>query len=227
MTEPIQALVIDHVAIIVTGEAAPEARRRLRAAGLTENSSAVHNGQGTSNVFYCFENLFVELLSVIDAREASESAGARLFLAERAERRDKTFPFGIALRPTPPSPLLPFVTWPFSPPGSTGWHAVPVAVSSDDLNQPLMFRAQRDRPPADWTDGRSGNLQRGAGFASIGKIEIALFDGIEPGDDLKSLADQGALTLGTGGPRLALTVLGTDGLSVGVLDLVRLKFVPC
>lgn len=221
------AMVVDHVAIIVMADATHDARARLRAAGLTESSTAVHNGQGTANIFYCFDNMFVELLWITDASEASQSAGARLFRVERAQRLARTCPFGIALRPTPADTMLPFATWPFSPPGSTGWHAVPVAVSSDDLTQPLIFRAQRDKPPADWTDGRAGERQRAGGFGRVSRIEVALADGIVPGDDLTALADAGVLALGTDGPRVELTVDAPDGTPVGVLDLAKLELTRC
>lgn len=219
--------VVDHIAIIVMADAVPDVRTRLRAAGLTESSAATHAGQGTANIFYCFDNMFVELLWVEDVQETTRSAGARLLLAERAARAPMTCPFGIALRPAPADAALPFATWPFSPPGSTGWHAVPVAVSSDALTQPLMFRAQRDRPPIEWTDGRAGGRQRPGGFGAISEVEVALADGIAAGDDLKALEKAGVLILGSGGPRLSLAVATPDGTPAGVLDLARLELTRC
>lgn len=217
------AMTVDHVAIIVMADAVPDARSRLGAAGLVENSTAVHAGQGTVNIFYCFDNMFVELLWVDDIDLASGPTGARLFRAERARRQAKTCPFGIALRPTPVDATLPFATWPFSPPGSTGWHGVPVAVSSDDLTQPLIFRAQRDCPPALWSDGRAGSRQHAGGFGAVRRVEVSLADGIAPGDDLIALANGGVLTLGGAGPRIALTLAAIDGAPAGVLDLATLE----
>ena len=159
------SLAIDHVAMIVPARKASATRKRFAECGLIESSTSRHVGQGTANVFYCFDNLFLELLWVENTDEANAPGNRRLGLVDRAASNETgALPFAIAVRTIPADAVIPFPSWPFEPAGSTGMHPTHVAVSSDDHAQPLLFRAQRDRPPLDWTDGRSGRRQLAAGI---------------------------------------------------------------
>ena len=88
---------IDHVFLFVQPDG-PEigALRRL---GLTETYRRAHPGQGTANVCFAFDNLFLELLWLTSETEARSPAIARTRLWDRSRwSASGTSPFGIALR---------------------------------------------------------------------------------------------------------------------------------
>lgn len=202
---------LDHVFVFVE-PGAPEAAA-LERAGLRESFRRRHPGQGTANVCYCFDNAYLELLWAEDPPDPSLATVARTRLAERADwRRNGAVPFGIAVRGSIGEDL-PFETWnylaPFLPPGM----AIPVAVASDDLRQPFLFRSPGNQRPEHWTDGRAGARQRSAGLGDIVALDLDLPPGVRPAPALRALEQAGLLTLGTGdhGPRLILTLSRTDG----------------
>ncbi len=201
-----------HVFVLVE-PGAPEAAG-LERAGLRESFRRTHPGQGTANVCYCFDNAYLELLWVVDGAELASPAVAPTRLAERAAwRRTGASPFGIALRTEPPEAPLPFATWdyraPFLPPGL----ALPVARSSADPRQPFLFRSLGRARPDQWTDGRAGGRQRGAGLAELSALHLTLPPGLEPAAELRQLERAGLLTLGTGedGPGMLLTLSRVGG----------------
>ena len=108
-------LELDHIFVHVQ-PAGPEAER-LEALGLVESYRRTHPGQGTSNICYCFDNAFLELLWLIDEAEALSPAIARTQLAERSHwRASGASPFGLALRRQSDETVLPFPTWGYRPP---------------------------------------------------------------------------------------------------------------
>lgn len=201
-----------HVFVLVE-PGAPEAAG-LERAGLRESFRRAHPGQGTTNVCYCFDNAYLELLWAVDGAELASPAVAPIRLAERAAWRSTgASPFGIALRTEPPEAPLPFATWdyraPFLPPGL----AIPVAHCSTDPRQPMLFRSLGSTRPEQWTDGRAGERQRGAGLAELAALHLTLPPGLEPAAELRQLEQAGLLSLGTGadGPRMVLTLSRVEG----------------
>ena len=86
---------LDHVFVMVDGEG-PESER-MRALGLVETYRRSHPGQGTQNICYAFENIFLELLWIADADEARSLAIARTRLFERSRwRSEAACRFGVA-----------------------------------------------------------------------------------------------------------------------------------
>lgn len=66
--------------------------------GLTEGSSRVHPGQGTTNRKFYFENFFLELVWVIDEEEITSELTAPTRLWERSQfRTNGHSPFGLCL----------------------------------------------------------------------------------------------------------------------------------
>ena len=187
---------LDHLFVMVR-PGAPEAAG-LAGAGLRESFRRDHTGQGSTNLCYCFDNAYLELLWLRgDPAEARSPPAARLRLAERADwRTTGASPFGIALR-TAPGAALPFATWdyaaPFLPEGVT----IPVALASDDPRQPLLFRSPGSQRPDHWTDGRAGARQAAAGLAEIVHLRLDLPDGIWPSAPLTRLQEVGPLSLGS------------------------------
>jgi hypothetical protein len=202
-----------HVFVFVE-PGAPEAAR-LEEAGLRENSRRRHPGQGTSNVCYCFDNAFLELLWAEDEAEMTGPTIARTRLAERARWRETgASPFGIALRTAAADQPLPFPTWDYRPPYLPAGMAIPVALASEDPRQPMLFRSPGSGRPDSWTDGRGGDRQRPAGLAEIIGVELDLPGRVPPSDALRLLAATGLLTLGASADeqqRMVLSLSRADG----------------
>jgi hypothetical protein len=180
-----------HVVWLVS-PGAPE-RAGLVALGLVPSFERVHPGQGTRNVCFCFDNAYLEVLWIEDARAAATMA-SRLRLLERVERRPlDSLPFGFAIRT---DRELPFATWDYRPPFLAPGKAFAVATDSEDTRQPLIFRPPDSARPDAWTDGRAGARQSAAGFAEIASVELRLPPAIEPAPALRALADAGIVALG-------------------------------
>jgi hypothetical protein len=70
--------------------------------------------------------------------------------------------------------MIPFPTWSYRPPFLSDGMSIHVALASNDLALPFVFRSPGGLPPSKWTDGRACNLQKGAGLAWIRAVEVAL-----------------------------------------------------
>jgi hypothetical protein len=207
------ALELCHVFVFVE-PGAPEAAR-LEEAGLRESFRRQHPGQGTTNVCYCLDNAYLELLWVEDEAAVSGPTIARTRLAERARWRETgASPIGIALRTRVPGQPLPFPTWEYRPPYLPAGMAISVALASEDPRQPFLFRSPGSSRPDTWTDGRAGDRQRQAGLAELIGIELSLPASVPPGDELRLLAAAGLLSLGVSADeqqRMVLSLSRADG----------------
>lgn len=143
---------LDHVFCFVDDiETASNALMRL---GLEESFRRRHPGQGTANVCFCFENAYLELLAIADRSEACAPAIAATKLWDRSQwRSNGANPFGISFRLTGKSEAIPFPTWDYRPPYLPDGMSIPVAVASDDLALPFVFRSPGSLPPM---NGRTG-----------------------------------------------------------------------
>ena len=89
---------IDHI-FVLTDAGAPAADALLQL-GFTEGPPNRHQGQGTANRRFFFDNAMLELLWVESVEDASSPAARPLQLAERwMGRSNSASPFGICLRP--------------------------------------------------------------------------------------------------------------------------------
>ena len=191
---------------------APEAHL-LNVMGLQQSCRRAHPGQGTENICYCFDNAFLELLWVTNRSEVSSSAIVRTGLSDRANwRQNGANPFGIALRGQASAP---FPTWDYKPPYLPKGHSIPVACSSGDPTQPLLFVSPGNARPDQWADGRAGKRQNAAGLSEIIGLEVFLGTGIAASPDLETLIEAGLITLGnelvSPDPKVILTVSRSDG----------------
>lgn len=199
---------LDHVFVFVAPGAAEA--DGLAAQGLTESYRRDHPGQGTTNVCYCFDNAYLELIWARDSNEIAAPLVARTRLAERAAWRDNgASPFGIAVRGAASG----FATWdypaPFLPDGVT----FPVAKASEDPRQPFLFRPPGRARPDAWSDDRAGVRQQPAGLAEIAAVNLDFPTAVEPAEVFRDLAAAGLFTLGRSedGPRMVLTLTAVDG----------------
>lgn len=213
---------LDHLFMFVRSDG-PEIEL-LAQTGFVETYRRVHPGQGTANVCYCFDNLYLELLWVQDLDEVRSAPIGRTKLYERSRWRDDgTCPFGIAWRGDDPPFIEP--TWPFRPPYLPTGVSIAVASDNDDPNQPMMFRSPGAAAPLDWPAERRGNLQRSSGFGAVTSVRLDLPEAEPGGAALHWLEQHTDLDLGQSdtGHGLALMIEKADGgtatLSLPSIDL--------
>lgn len=179
----------------------------VRSLGLRETYRRQHLGQGTRNICYCFENMFLELLWVDNADDVCSQRIARTGLYARSQYKTLgTNPFGIAWRDdaddaddagdaaqgsvfSPP-------TWAFKPPYLPAGMQIDVAVDGDDARQPMMFKSPGTSAPCDWPADKRGDLQRAAGLGRVTHVAHSLPAGCGPSACLQALQAQAGLQLG-------------------------------
>ncbi|TXH69650.1 MAG: glyoxalase-like domain protein [Thiothrix sp.] len=129
---------LDHIFIATTANA-PEADL-LKALGLTEGTPNQHHGQGTANRRFFFQNVFIELIYLVDAAEAQTPVVQPTHLYERLQQQDIAIsPFGICFRPQSGTNAdLPFACWDYRPPYLPTHLSIPMA-QANPLTEPLWF----------------------------------------------------------------------------------------
>jgi hypothetical protein len=172
---------IDHVFMFIEPDG-PEIAQ-LKSIGLVETYRRKHSGQGTANVCFAFENMFVELLWIEDRDEALSPAIVRTGLEARSRWKTAVAcPFGIAWRG---SKELPFDMWDFAPPYLPSGVTISVANDSDDIHQPMMFTFPGSIAPKHWDKARKGGLQGSAELTSVSSIRLVLPAHVQPCAALK------------------------------------------
>jgi hypothetical protein len=218
-------LFVDHVFMLVDSAEAGPTVEVLSQKGLTPSSRRSHGRLGTSNVFFCFDNIFLEILWIVNPEDAAQSPLGRQLMDRVDQRRSGACPFGIGFRTTDRSDSLPFETWIYQPPGDAGLvNDVPIAVSSSDPSQPLLFRAQRAKRPDEWVDGNAGERQRPGGYSEVAGLRLRTLTQPDPSSDLSTLSRLGMLTIGLttiDRPDVEVTVANTDGSGTKVLSMAR------
>ncbi len=221
---------LDHVFVFVEpdhGRPGGRVYDDLVAGGLVETYRRRHEGQGTANVTFCFDNAFLELLWVVDVQEARAPDLDRAGINRRADWRfHGGSPYGIAVRS---DDELPFETWPYRFEGLPDDLHLPVAVASDDLAQPFVFRSLRNKRPDQWDGAAAGARQSAAGLAEIVAIDLTLPAGVAPGEALLALREAGIVTLHEGTPdplahRMVLTISRRDGAPPRRLDVASFQW---
>jgi hypothetical protein len=87
---------IDHIFIFT--ESKGKAADQLVSFGLTEGSSRIHKGQGTTNRKFYFENFFLEILWVHDENEMKSDLVKPTGLWQRANyKTNNSSPFGLCI----------------------------------------------------------------------------------------------------------------------------------
>jgi hypothetical protein len=197
-------LEIDHIFVFIDKDG-PEIAA-LTGLGLVETYRRQHIGQGTANVCFAFDNLFLELLWMDDPAAALSPAIVRTGLEARARWRSAgTCPFGIAWRGEPKEAIE---TWRFAPPYLPEGITIDVAVDSDDPRQPMMFSFPGSRAPTTWDAQRQGNLQHEAGFQRVSEILLTLPKDVTLSPTLRQIAAQASPNLIVqSGPVYGLQVL--------------------
>ncbi len=178
---------IDHIFALID-PAGPEIAQ-MEQLGLVETYRRVHPGQGTRNICYCFDNLFLELLWVDDTAAAMSPTIRRTGLYDRSLwRSSDVCRFGIAWRAPSSETGLAIPTWPYAPPYLPEGMAIAVARDGDDPRQPMMFQSPGSAPPSDWPFDRRGQLQRGNGLGAVQEITLTVPTWAPPSDALSMIA---------------------------------------
>ncbi|MFW5679284.1 MAG: VOC family protein [Pseudomonadota bacterium] len=155
---------LDHLFVFVEPGGAAS-RAKLEALGFVPTYTRRHEGQGTANCCYAFDNAYLELLWVEDARLLSRATFARTGLWEHATWRvSGASPFGVCVRS---EHALPFACWLWTPPYLPPGMFLEVAASSREPSTPFLFRFPGTKRPDRWPAERAGRLQHDAGFAEI------------------------------------------------------------
>lgn len=164
---------IDHVFVLVEPDGSEAVM--MKAMGFVETYRRKHPGQGTQNVCYCFDNLFLELLWVDDPDAAQSAAIRRTGIYERSQwRSNGACPFGIAWRKSTKQPEIMLPTWAYSPPYLPNDVSISVATDGDDPRQPMMFESPGSMAPADWPPEKRGSLQHSVGLGAVRDITLGM-----------------------------------------------------
>jgi hypothetical protein len=167
---------IDHIFMFVERDG-PELAQ-LKGLGLVETYRREHPGQGTANVCFCFDNMFVELLWMDDPVASLTDPFVRTGLEPRSRwHTAATCPFGIAWRGDAIGAIK---TWDFAPPYLPNGVTINVATDSDDPRQPMMFTFPGSTAPSTWDLERRRNLQRAGDFDVIAEVIMTLPQDVEP-----------------------------------------------
>ena len=166
---------IDHLFLFIQPDG-PEIET-LKRLGLTETYRRAHPGQGTANVCFAFDNLFLELLWLTSEAEARSPAIARTRLWERSRWSEMgSCPFGIAVRGDLTDAGVP--GWDYRPPYLSqvlpAGAGMAVAAASDDPAMPMVFVSPGKEKPVQWPEERRGTLQQAAGFGPVLSVELGL-----------------------------------------------------
>ena len=212
---------IDHIFMLID-PGGPEIAQ-MRELGLLETYRRSHPGQGTRNVCYCFDNMFLELLWVDDPNAALSPTIGRTGLYDRSLWRSQDVcPFGIAWRSTASGVEPAISTWAFTAPYLPAGVVIEVAEDSDDVRQPMMFRSPGSAPPIDWPPEKHGGLQHGCGLGGVQEIKLTMPAWAPPSEALKTIAagSNPPLTLVQGQVwDLEMRIAGLDGRSDMVLSI--------
>ncbi len=204
---------IDHIFIFIEPDG-PEIAH-LASLGLIETYRRTHPGQGTQNVCYCFDNLYLELLWVNDSNAMQSDAIKRTRLYERSLwRSNRACPFGIAWRRSQASPASALTTWNFTPPYLPKGMSIPVATDSDDPRQPMMFESPGATPPVEWPIEKRGTLQHSLGLGAVTEIRLTIPADVPLSPALTTIAR-------TAAPPLLLNGSGPYSLQVRIASLAN------
>ncbi len=225
------SLQIDHIFVFVEAgpidsgsNQDPMEARWLKEAGFIESYRRDHPGQGTTNICYCFDNTYLELLWITDEAAAKSDLISKTRLAERSLWQENgASPFGIALRPE-----LPFETWNYNPPYLPKGLSIPVANSSLDPAQPFIFTSPSGKRPDVWQRDPEIKRQRSCGFSEIRQVELNMPVNNQPSADLFNLNQIGLISLIQSGTHhtMRLSLSNSEGTITHDLLLPTCEIIP-
>ena len=184
---------------------------RLRTMGLVESYRRDHPGQGTANVCYCFDNMYLEILWVTDEDAIQSPAISRTGLRERAQwKSTRNNPFGLAWREKPGEAAFDQPCWDFKPPYLPEGMTLAVSTDSDDPRQPFMFRSPNRAAPIVWPSELRGTLQHDAGLGAVSDILLFMPRDLPVSSGLRRLGESTILRLEVSDEETAAVTLTAD-----------------
>ncbi|MEH2067287.1 MAG: VOC family protein [Nostoc sp.] len=167
-------LELDHIFVCVEPEAPPT--DLLTAFGLTEGTRRIHQGQGTANVCFFFNNAYLELLWLFDTNEIQSPLVRPTGLWERCRWQEtQACPFGIAFRSTASNLReIPFPTWDYHAAYLQPKASIAIASNSDNLSEPLIFISPTTKKPTDYALERRLPLVHQVGLKEITALQVIL-----------------------------------------------------
>jgi len=154
---------LDHI-FILSDPNAPSADKLVEA-GITEGAPNIHRGQGTTNRRFFFNNSMIECIWVHDADEATNERTKPTYLLPRWQGRASTSPFGICFRPTSDEPPPPFPSWDYTPQYLPEGHAIQIANTVSQLEEPFLFFAS-------WIKASDNKVAHQAGMENITSVQV-------------------------------------------------------
>ena len=147
-------LELDHVFVCApNGEADAEPLIRF---GLRPGAARVHQGQGTANLVFCFDNAYLEVLWLHDDTEVNSPVVRPTSLPQRLHWPvTGACPFGVALRQrTDAGDVSQLAAWEYEAPFLGGGATIPVLTPRFAHQEPLMFISPARIRPADYPGKR-------------------------------------------------------------------------
>ena len=127
---------LDHI-FLLTAVGAPIADL-VAAEGLTEGSSNIHSGQGTSNRRFFFQNTTLEFLYVHDILETHDGPASGLRFKDRSIDSSAS-PFGLVMRTIEGNSDIPFKGWKYCPDYFDNGICFFVGENSNNIKEPLCI----------------------------------------------------------------------------------------
>jgi Glyoxalase-like domain len=167
-------LELDHFFVCVAPDAVEA--EVLKAFGLTEGIRRVHQGQGTANVCFFFDNAYLELLWLNDIHEIQSYPVIPMGLWQRCCWRDtQACPFGIAFRlGNLAAKDLPFSSWDYYAPFLPDGASIPIATNSNYLSEPLIFISPGNQKPSSYPLERRPPLVHKAKLHQVTGLNVIL-----------------------------------------------------
>lgn len=163
---------IDHIFICVA-PGAHEAEA-LKEFGLTEGTTNLHPGQGTTNRRFFFKNAYIELLYLIDLEEIRSELTKPTQLFERlTSRGDDVSPFGICFRPSAGTEeKVPFSSWSYKPTYLP--ENMKIYIGNAPLNEPMWFFLPFGSRPDNAPSERQHPIEHQKGFGEITSVRVTI-----------------------------------------------------
>ena len=175
--------------------------RELERTGFKVGLSRVHDGQGTRNVNFYFDNAYFEILTLNDKTEIQSNTVESLGLWERLNWRESgACPFGFALRPgrleNKESGGL--ETWEYHAPFLKGGAGIPIVTLPRAVQEPLAFIIPWGAPPAEYPQEQSVQLEHLGKRHVLTGVTLHLPSGVHLSQNLEMIRDAGIVKFAVG-----------------------------
>ena len=171
--------------------------RALAEAGFSLGLNRIHDGQGTANALFFFDNAYLELLWVNDEVEVRSEAVRPTALWERLSwRKTGACPFGISLRPgvTVRGRAAELETWDYEAPFLPADTTIPVVTDRYSPRAPFVFILPWGVAPADYPKERAASPLEHAGRRhKVTSVTVHVPCSVELSSGLQKLNDIGVV----------------------------------